>query len=152
MKMPIDLANNQRGVMLLEALISILIFSIGILAIVGLQASSIKLASDSKYRSDASLLANRFIGQMWLANSSPSFVADFSTGGTQYLAWYNSSVAATLPVTGVSAPAVTIVQSSVAAASTVSSTVTIDIYWSVPGETANTTIVHRYNTRTEITN
>ncbi len=32
---------NQSGVMLLEALIAILIFSIGILGIVGMQASTI---------------------------------------------------------------------------------------------------------------
>ncbi len=151
MKTPIGSDNRQNGVALLEALISILIFAIGILAIVGLQASSIKLASDSKYRADANLLANQLIGEMWLANSSPSFVTDFSTGGSQYLAWYNSSVASTLPVTGISAPQVAISQSSVSAASTTSSAVTIDIYWSVPGET-NAATVHHYSTKTQITN
>lgn len=139
--------NRQRGVMLLEALISILIFSIGILAIVGLQASSIKMASDAKYRSDANLLANRLIGQMWLASSSPTFVNDFSTNGTLYLEWVNSDVAAALPIAGISSPAVTITQSGVAAAATVNNTVTIDIFWQVPGES-----VHRYNTRAQITN
>lgn len=56
---------QQRGVMLLEALVAILIFSIGILAIVGLQATSISLSTDAKYRSDASMLANQIIGMMW---------------------------------------------------------------------------------------
>lgn len=51
--------------MLLEALIAILIFSFGILAIVGLQAASIKNGSDAKFRTDASFLANELIGQMW---------------------------------------------------------------------------------------
>ncbi len=133
--------------MLLEALVAILIFSMGILAIVGLQASSVRLAGDAKYRADANLLANRLIGSMWLANSSPSFVADFSTGGAGYLAWI-SSVAATLPVTGASAPDVTIAQSGIGAGSVVSSTVTINIYWTIPG----TGSVHTYNTRTQITN
>jgi type IV pilus assembly protein PilV len=132
--------------MLLEALIAILIFSMGILAIIGLQASSVRLAGDAKYRADANLLANRLIGSMWLAHSSPTFVADFSTGGAQYLAW-NSSVAATLPVTGVSSPDVTIIQG--AAASTVSSTVTINIYWAIPGQAG---AGHKYSTRTQITN
>lgn len=148
---------RQQGVMLLEALIAILIFSMGILAIVGLQASSIKLASDSKYRSDASLLANRLIGQMWLANSSPSFTTDFATGGAQYNLWKNSAVAAALTLTGVSAPTVTISQvsitnSGVAVASTVSSTVTIEIFWSVPGESPAGAGSHRYSTSTQITN
>lgn len=143
---------RQRGVMLLEALIAILIFSIGILAIVALQASSIKLASDSKYRSDANMLANQLIGQMWLAHSSPTFVNDFSTGGTLYNAWVASSVNATIPVIGVSAPSVTIAQSAIPAASSISSTVTIDIYWSVPGENPNGASAHRFNTSTQITN
>lgn len=56
---------KQSGVMLLEALIGILIFSIGILAMVGLQTLSIKNQADAKYRADASYLANQIIGQMW---------------------------------------------------------------------------------------
>lgn len=139
--------NRQRGVMLLEALISILIFSIGILAIVGLQASSIKMTSDAKYRSDANLLANRLIGRMWLASSSPTFANDFSTNGSEYQTWVDNDVAAALPIAGISNPAVTITQSGVAAAVTTYSTVTIDIYWQVPGEA-----VHRHNTHTQITN
>lgn len=51
--------------MLLEALIGILIFSLGILALVALQATAVQLTSDARYRTDATLLANRLIGQMW---------------------------------------------------------------------------------------
>jgi len=57
---------TQSGVMLLEALVGILIFSIGILALVGLQATAIKNQSDAKYRADASYLTNQIIGQMWV--------------------------------------------------------------------------------------
>lgn len=146
--------HHQQGVMLLEALISILIFSIGILAIVALQANSIKLASDSRYRADANLLSNDLIGQMWLAHSAPNFTTAFVPGGASYAAWA-SSVAATIPTTGASSPTVTIAQTSalsgVSAASTVSSTVNIDIYWVVPGENANATS-HHYSTVTQITN
>jgi type IV pilus assembly protein PilV len=152
MKKPMISIKLQHGVMLLEALISILIFSIGILAVIALQANSIKLASDSKYRSDANLLANQLVGEMWVAHTSPTFVGDFSTGGVRYLAWANSSVAATLPLTGVSAPTVTITQATIAAASTVSSTVDINIFWTVPGESPGTASAHRYSTRTQITN
>lgn len=152
MKKPMISLKLQHGVMLLEALISILIFSIGILAVIALQANSIKLASDSKYRSDANLLANQLVGEMWVAHTSPTFVGDFSTGGARYLAWANSNVAATLPVTGVSAPTVTITQATIAAASTVSSTVDINIFWTVPGESPGTASAHRYSTRTQITN
>lgn len=56
---------SQSGVMLLEALIAILIFSLGILGVVGLQASAISSVHDAKFRTDAGLLANELIGQMW---------------------------------------------------------------------------------------
>ena len=152
-----NFVHNQQGVMLLEALISILIFSIGILAIVALQANSIKLASDSKYRADANLLSNELIGQMWQAHSAPNFATAFtSPTGASYVAWV-SSVAATIPTTGASSPAVTILAGSaipgIPAASAPTSIVTIDIYWSVPGETPNmATTSHHYSTTTQITN
>ncbi len=151
-----NFAHSQQGVMLLEALISILIFSIGILAIVALQANSIKLASDSKYRADANLLSNELIGQMWQAHSDPSFATAFTTGAS-YVAWA-SSVAATIPITGASSPPVVTITpsfiaiSGVAPASTASSTVTIDIYWLVPGENPNAATSHHYSTVTQITN
>jgi len=58
--------NAQSGVMLLEALIGILIFSLGILAMVGLQAMSIRFATDARERAEASNLAGQLVGQMWL--------------------------------------------------------------------------------------
>jgi len=53
------------GVMLLEALIAILIFSIGILAVVGMQTTTIKNVTDSKHRTEAAFLANKLLSQMW---------------------------------------------------------------------------------------
>lgn len=55
----------QQGVVLLEALVAVLIFSMGILALVGLQAAMVKNTSDSKYRSDASFIAQQRIGLIW---------------------------------------------------------------------------------------
>ena len=57
---------NQAGVMLIEALIGILIFSIGILALLGMQGAAIKNTTDAKYRSEAALLASQIVGQMWV--------------------------------------------------------------------------------------
>lgn len=56
---------TQKGSVLLEAMIAILIFSVGILALAGLQAAMIKNTSDNKYRSDASFIAQQQIGRMW---------------------------------------------------------------------------------------
>ena len=55
----------QQGVVLLEALVAVLIFSMGILALVGLQAAMVKNTSDSKYRADASFIAQQRIGLIW---------------------------------------------------------------------------------------
>lgn len=62
---PVAAHRAQKGVMLLEALIGVLIFSMGILAIVGLQASAISFTTDAKYRTDASFIANQAFGEMW---------------------------------------------------------------------------------------
>lgn len=56
---------NQQGFVLLEVLVSILIFSFGVLGILGVQASMIKHATDAKYRSQASYIAQQRLGQLW---------------------------------------------------------------------------------------
>ena len=60
---------GERGMVLIEALIAVLIFSIGILAVIGLQAGSIAAVADAKYRVDAGTVANRLLGVLW-ANST----------------------------------------------------------------------------------
>lgn len=78
----------QSGIALLEALIAILIFSLGILTIVGIQATSIRLAGDAQLRTKASLLAERLVGQMWVHGGNiAALKADFQTGGSAYDAW-----------------------------------------------------------------
>lgn len=79
---------SQSGIMLLEALIAILIFSLGILTVLALQATSIKLTGDAKYRTNATLLANKLIGQMWVSGGDlAALKANFETGGAAYIAW-----------------------------------------------------------------
>lgn len=126
----------QSGFLLLEGLIAVLIFSIGILAIVGMQAAAVKTVGDAKYRSDASILANELIGRMW-ASDRATLQTDFSSpGGASYVAWRNK-VAATLPgvtVTGGGTllPAVTVSSTGVGAG-----TVTVTIQWKAPNEHAD---------------
>jgi type IV pilus assembly protein PilV len=72
--------SSQRGVVIIEAMIAILIFSIGVLGIVGMQASMIKNTSESKFRSDASYIAQQQIGVLW--SSPDSLPADGSTTET----------------------------------------------------------------------
>ena len=55
---------KQRGVMLLEAMIGVLLFSIGIIGIMGLQAKALATVSDTKYRSEAAFLTENFISNI----------------------------------------------------------------------------------------
>lgn len=129
--------------MLLEALIAIVIFSIGILGLLALQAMAINNASAAKYRSDASLQAENLVGQMWVSTRTPaSLQANFSsTGGGQAYATWASGVAAALPGAGTYLPAVTVQPDTKTV--TPSSVVTITIYWKAPSE-AKTAPPHQY--------
>jgi type IV pilus assembly protein PilV len=150
MKAQLSQPKKQTGSMLLEGLISILLFSIGILAIVGLQAASIKMVGDAKYRSDASLLANQLIGQMWASDRTPGTLqTNFSSSpaGSLYTNWVNSVNAALPGVSGVvgNQPVVTVVPSTQTAAP--SSIVTVTIYWNSPNEPVQ---AHQYIVVSEI--
>jgi type IV pilus assembly protein PilV len=58
--------SDQQGVILLEALIGILIFSIGVLALVAMQAVSVSNVSNARYRTEAAFLANEIISEFWV--------------------------------------------------------------------------------------
>lgn len=60
----------QQGAVLLEALIAVLIFSMGILALVGLQAAMVKNTSDAKYRAEASFVAQQKLGDIWVGGTA----------------------------------------------------------------------------------
>lgn len=57
---------TQGGAVILEALIAILIFSMGILALIGLQAAMIKNTTDSRYRAEATFVAQQILGRIWV--------------------------------------------------------------------------------------
>ena len=71
---------SQAGVMLIEALIGILIFSIGILALLGMQGSAIKNTADARYRSEAAYFASQIVGQMWVDDKKALNDYDTVTG------------------------------------------------------------------------
>jgi type IV pilus assembly protein PilV len=90
-------ANSQAGVMLIEALIGILIFSIGILALIGMQGAAIKNTNDARYRSEAALLATQIIGHMWVdIGNLGKYDKDFGSAFAPRDSWV-TKVAAALP-------------------------------------------------------
>lgn len=87
-------ASAQGGVMLLEAMVAILIFTLGIVALMGLQAASIQQVSQNKYRTDASYLANQIIGKMWVDQAN---LAAYAGAGYAGRVNWDAQVASTLP-------------------------------------------------------
>lgn len=117
--------NQQAGVMLIEALIGLLIFSVGILALIGMQAAAMRSTTDAKYRSEAGFIAGQIVAQMWVDRTN---MAKYDTTLAPAYAprddW-KTSVARLLPTgTGVIviAPAPDI------------DLVTVTVSWTQPGE------------------
>jgi len=127
---------REDGVMLLEALIAILIFSIGILAVVGLQAVSIKNVTDSKHRTEAAFLANKLLSQMWTDAGNIAFYAYPGSGVVPTRlggagGWVDQ-INARLPAAA-TPPIVTIT-----GASATGATVSIQVRWQLPEEQSRT--------------
>ena len=57
--------SHQQGVVLIEAMIAIVIFAFGVLGIVGLQAAMVRNTTEAKFRSEASYIAQQYIGLIW---------------------------------------------------------------------------------------
>ncbi|ADL54214.1 type IV pilus modification PilV family protein [Gallionella capsiferriformans] len=87
-----NLKSSQQGIVILEAMIAILIFSMGVLAIVGLQAAMLKNTVDSEFRTDASYIAQQRIGQMW---TDPANLASYVQAATAIPELPNGTLAVT---------------------------------------------------------
>jgi len=65
-----------RGFTLIEVLISVLIFTVGILGAVGMQAKLTQATLQNGDRARASMLADEMASQMWIKNSADIANAD----------------------------------------------------------------------------
>ena len=145
-----SLRSRQSGVMLLEALIAILIFSLGILGLVGMQASAVRASRDAQFRSEAGLLVNELIGEMRAGNRDGTVLANNfasaqvcpetpSASDTPFCQW-SQRVAAILPGVAANPPTVT-VTSGVNGPPRTASSVTVTVRWMAPNET----VAHSYS-------
>jgi type IV pilus assembly protein PilV len=134
-------SGSQSGSVLLEGLFAILIFSIGVLGIVGLQVASVKQATDAKYRTEAALLANQLIGQMWASDRSLATLRNsFSSAlaGAGYTAWIGDAAAPTSGTVRATLPKVSAVDGTLPIVTIgATSGVTIQIFWKQPSDTAS---------------
>jgi type IV pilus assembly protein PilV len=135
-------SNQQNGSALLESLIAILIFSFGILGMVGMQARSTQLLSDASFRSFAAQHAADLVAEMWTVD--PGVRASiYGTGGVRYVQWHErlKTGVAQLPNAGTLAPQVTVntVETKLnnSTNSFIASDVTITIFWQRIGYPVN---------------
>ena len=77
---------QQTGSILLEALIGIVLFLIGILGLAGLYTASMKNAGEAQYRAEAIAMANSLIAEMRTANPTTR-PTGYKEGGADYSRW-----------------------------------------------------------------
>jgi len=93
---------RQDGIVLLEALAAVLVFSFGILAFLWMQAAATREVTDSKYRLEASFAANQVLGEMWVHRDdlAPYIGEDVAVeglpGGTRTVAINGNQVTITI--------------------------------------------------------
>lgn len=132
----------QRGGFLLEALVGILIFTLGVLGLFAMQARAIGYSSDVQYRGEAAYLANAYLSKMW-AMPRATLPALFDDAGEAEYDAFALAIQSRLPgaATIVPNPIVTITQppagGSVDAVTNVALTdnstlVTVQIQWLQP--------------------
>jgi len=140
MTLPVK-AGKQAGAMMLEALIGILIFSAGILALIGMQAAAIAYVADAKYRADASFLANQIIASMWVNRANLSSYAYTGSGSVpSVIQGWETSVENALPGASSNKPIITV--------DTTTGQVSVTVRWRPPKAEA----VHNHKTIAIITN
>lgn len=123
----------SRGFMLIEALVAMLIFAFGVLGVVGLQASMTKAQTQSKFRADASQLAQQLVGAMWSDVTNLPSYDTASCSGYQRCNEWATRVATALP------------NGAAAVDLSASPEVVITITWTPPNEQT-----HNYTTRSAI--
>lgn len=57
--------NCVRGFSLIESLVAMAIFSLGVLGLIGMYSTAVSTVTDSQYRAEASAYANELMGTIW---------------------------------------------------------------------------------------
>ncbi|MEO8304653.1 MAG: hypothetical protein ABI724_11075 [Betaproteobacteria bacterium] len=122
----------ESGSIILESLIALLVFSFGVLGLVGILAGSIRATNDARYRAEAANLASAVIGDLW-STAPADLDTQFGAGGPKLTGW-RTQVAKLLPsATGANAPVVDLTQPGL---SSQSRSVVVTVFWQLPGESA----------------
>jgi type IV pilus assembly protein PilV len=101
---------RQSGFTLLEVLVALLVFSIGVLGMVGLQARAVQFSVDAEDRSKAAVIANEVITWMWSQKTltvPAATITDFETQAQSAGLPANVAIAVPAPVGGVATVTIT---------------------------------------------
>lgn len=104
MKIKLYKKSKQKGIFIVDAMIGLIIFTIGVLGILKFQGETIVATSQSQYRITASFLADSLINSMWLERDK---VATFTSNNPSYNNWL-TQVNNNLPGSLTNEPVVTI--------------------------------------------
>jgi len=131
---------GQSGVVLIEALLGILIFSIGILALIGMQSVAVKNTVDARYRTEAAYLASSVVSQMRLDMANITLYPDTNTGSYAPRTTWRNQVEATLPGINIASvqrvPSISLVPGPTYAGDLdAPNQITVVVRWLQPGET-----------------
>jgi type IV pilus assembly protein PilV len=63
-------SHKQTGFTLIEVMIAVLVFSLGVLAMANLQANAIRLSTDAQQRAEATYLADQLLARMLVSDRS----------------------------------------------------------------------------------
>lgn len=94
---PATWRSRAGGSAIVEALVALVLFSAGIVGLIGLQAKLVTAQSHGKFRADAAYLASELFGRMWVDVPNLSSYANASCSGYAKCNEWANKVAATLP-------------------------------------------------------
>ena len=131
---------STRGSTLVEGLLAILIFSVGIIGLLLFLSGAMRETGNARYRSEASLLASDLVARMWSGNRSQAALQTrfAAPDGPEYRQWLVRVQEALPGASGTNAPTVVI---------NPDRSVTISLGWSVPGDAS----AHQLQVHTRIT-
>jgi type IV pilus assembly protein PilV len=91
------MSSRDGGSALIESLLAVLVFSVGLLSLLALLTATLKESNNARYRSEASLLATDLVSRMWSGERSlQSLRKRFTSSADEYQRWLER-VRSTLP-------------------------------------------------------
>lgn len=142
------MSRQLQGSALVEALVALVIFGIGILGIISALGSQTRASLDARYRSEAAAAVDEYVARI-LTDSPLTRATNYATGGVAFDDWLTNRLRA--PGTGLPGAEATVTFGVVAGDTR---TVAIEVRWTPPseavrnaaGDLVSQTPTHRFRT------